>query len=65
MKVGQRVKILEGMREFIGKTGTVLYSEQDGYTRMYRVRLDKPVMVDGVGLVEDDLWARAFLKIIR
>jgi hypothetical protein len=61
----RRVKIKSGMQEFVGKTGTVVGEEMDGRTRMYRVRLDEPVEIPGVGMVEDDLWAGSFLKTIR
>jgi hypothetical protein len=65
MKIGQRVKILDGMSEFIGQTGTVSYPEKDGRVTLYRVRVDEPVDVTGVGLVCDDLWEGRFLKAIR
>lgn len=65
-QIGQRVKIMSGMKEFIGSTGTISdNSEKDGSTVMYRVRLDKAVDVPGVGRVEDDLWSGKFLKTIR
>lgn len=54
MQIGQRVKI---MQEFIGRKGTVVdNSERDYRTVMNRVRLDRPVMVNG-SLVYDDLWS--------
>lgn len=63
MKIGQRVKVLAGMTEFVGSTGRVVdNTERDGRTTMYRVRLDVPVNVPGVGLVTDDLWAVEYLK---
>lgn len=65
MKVGTRVRINEGMREFIGSTGTVICHEQDGRTLLNRVRLDSPVEVPMVGLVKDDLWANEFLTRLR
>jgi hypothetical protein len=63
----RRVKILAGMKEFVGKTGTVIVEREtkDGSTWMHRVRLDEPVDVPGVGLVTDDLWSGAGLKTIR
>jgi hypothetical protein len=64
-KEGQRVKIKAGMPEFVGQTGTVVGTEFDGRTKMYRVRLDQPVNVPGVGMVEDDLWAGQYLKPLR
>lgn len=64
--IGQKVKITAGMTEFIGKIGTVIENtEKDGSTTMYRVRLDEPVNIPGVGRVEDDLWSGAGLKTIR
>lgn len=66
-KTGQRVKILAGMDEFIGRTGTITENtEKDGLTTMYRVRLDKPVWVESLGYeVEDDLWAGHTLRNIK
>jgi hypothetical protein len=64
--IGQRVKILGGMPEFVGKCGEIRGNhERDGTTVMYRVRLDEPVMIPGVGEVSDDLWAGSFLKTLR
>lgn len=65
MKIGQRVKILPGggMPEFHGKTGVIIEdSEKDGRITMYRVQLDSPVYIEGVGDVEDDLWPASMLK---
>ncbi len=62
--VGRSVQIKAGMKEFVGKTGVVQYRE-DGPDRLYRVRLDEPVYVHSVGLVRDDLWNRASLKLLR
>lgn len=62
--IGQRVKILDGMKEFVGKTGQVVDVEKDGSTKMYRVKLDKPVEIPNVGMVDNDLWAREYLKVI-
>lgn len=65
-QIGQRVKILGGMTEFVGKTGTISQNhEKDGRTTMYRVRLDEPVDVPGVGQVKDDIWAGEWLRNIR
>lgn len=61
----RRVKIVGGMPEFVGKTGTVVGQEKDGSVKLYRVRLDEPVEIPGVGLVCDDLWAGSFLKTVR
>jgi hypothetical protein len=64
--IGQRVKILAGMREFIGKTGEVIdNSDRDGGKPMYRVRLDQPVEVPGVGRVTNDLWGGSALRNLR
>jgi hypothetical protein len=57
-RCGQHVEILGGMAEFIGKTGRIRHKEGG----LYRVRLDAPVMVEGVGEVHDDLWESAALK---
>ena len=61
-KIGKHVRITGGMKEFVGQTGTITGSEKDGSTTMYRVQLDEPVQVEGVGLVEDDLWSWDFLE---
>ncbi len=58
---GQRVRITGGMAEFVGKTGTVMFKEGG----LYRVRLDEPVMIPGVGEVHDDLWESRLLKAVR
>lgn len=51
---GQRVKIKAqgGMKEFHGKTGRIVGKEGG----QYRVKLDTPVDIPGVGSVSDDLW---------
>lgn len=56
----RRVKILGGMREFVGKTGDAV---REG--KMWRVYLDEPVIVPSVGTVRDDLWEGSFLKTLR
>lgn len=63
----RRVKILKGMKEFIGKTGTVVREREyrDGRTWMHRVRLDEPVEIPGVGIVESDLWSNEYLRTVR
>ncbi len=62
-KIGKRVRILGGMREFVGKIGTIVDSERDGpTTTLCRVKLDTAVEVEGVGRVTDDLWAWEFLE---
>jgi hypothetical protein len=63
MKIGSRVRIVSGgMSEFHGHTGVVVSNEHDGPMLLNRVRLDVPVTLPGVGLVEDDLWAGVHLK---
>lgn len=63
----RRVRIISGMQEFVGKTGTVVCEKEyrDGRTWMHRVRLDEPVEIPGVGLVTDDLWSGATIRTIR
>ena len=65
-RIGQRVRILGGMPEFVGQTGTIIdvekHSREPAY---YRVRLDEPVEIPHVGLVHDDLWQGRLLKTIR
>jgi hypothetical protein len=63
-RFGQEVRIAGGMREFVGKLGTIV-GEEGTRPRMYRVRLHEPVEVPGVGLVEDDLWQGTYLKAVR
>jgi hypothetical protein len=60
-RIGQQVRILGGMSEFVGKTGTIVGVEL-GRPVMFRVRLDKPVEVPYVGLVKDDLWEGNLLR---
>lgn len=60
-RIGRRVKILGGMQEFIGLTGTIENKEGN----LYRVELDEPVMIAGVGMVRDDLWEGRYLRTIR
>lgn len=60
-RIGKRVRILSGMPEFVGRIGTIVDTEAD----YYRVQLDEPVEVAGVGLVEDDLWQGHLLKTLR
>jgi len=60
-KLFQRVVIKGGMAAFVGKTGRVVNIERDGSTKMYRVRLDVPVEIAGIGKVTDDLWTAEFL----
>ena len=63
LALGTRVKILGGMKEFIGRKGEIIDdSEHDGCTKMYRVQLDNPVQIEGVGLVTDDLWSKQYLQ---
>lgn len=55
------VRILEGHTALIGKTGVIV----DKVGRQYRVNLDTPVEVPGVGLVAADLWMPAALKVLK
>lgn len=59
--IGRRVLILQGMPEFLKKTGTIIGEEM----KYYRVKLDEPVEVPGVGKVTDDLWMRDTFKLLR
>ena len=63
-RFGQEVRIAGGMKEFIGRLGTIV-GEEGSRPRMYRVRLHEPVEVPGVGEVTDDLWQGAALKAVR
>ena len=60
-RIGRRVRIMGGMQEFIGKTGTIAWMEGP----MFRVVLDDPVKIPNVGVVGDDLWEGHLLKTIR
>jgi hypothetical protein len=63
---GQVVKILGGMREFVGQKGHIVDIEkQHGQPTMYRVKLFDPVEIEGVGEVTDDLWEGRFLRNAR
>ena len=66
-KMHQHVKIFGGMAEFVGKTGTIVDFEKCGRNQptIYRVRLDEPVEISGVGTVKDDLWQGNLLRNIR
>lgn len=64
---GDHVTLLDlpgQMREFAGKTGRVVGTEKCGEL-YYRVRLDDPVFINGVGKVTDDLWTARFLRKVR
>lgn len=66
MRNGTRVTVVSGMSEFVGQTGVVVGTERSGRDPvMNRVRLDRPVNVTGVGLVEDDLWCNEALRRAR
>lgn len=54
----QHVKIMGGMKEFVGQTGRIIAKEGN----MYRVKLDNPVEVPYAGRVTSDLWEGRFLK---
>jgi hypothetical protein len=64
-RLSQHVKIVGGMAEFVGKTGTIVDFEKGDRAKMYRVRLDEPVEIDGCGTVTDDLWEGSLLRRIR
>jgi ribosomal protein L21E len=57
---GRSVKIKPGggMKEFHGKTGRIIGKEG----KMYRVKLDEPVEIPGVGQVTNDLWEPSMLR---
>jgi hypothetical protein len=57
--LNRRVQIIKGMREFIGKFGTVVDIERSrNRPAMFRIRFDEPVEIMGLDPVEDDLWER-------
>ena len=64
-RCGRRVRVMGGMAEFVGCTGTIVCLEKHGAQRLYRVELDEAVRVPSVGLVCDDLWEGRFLKTLR
>jgi hypothetical protein len=48
---------------FNNQTGLIIGTEMDGKTKMFRVRLDKPVKVPGLSdPVTSDLWSKEYLK---
>ena len=54
------------MKEFVGKVGRIQMRESgSGASALYRVVLDQPVSIPGVGAVRDDLWESRFLKTVR
>lgn len=62
--VGDRVVLKDEpgqMREFVGRTGRVVGTEKWGEL-FYRVRLDEPVYIEGVGRVGDDIWTARFMR---
>lgn len=61
-RTGERVEIRGGMKVFIGRTGTIIREESAGF---YRVRLDEPVEIDGIGLVAEDAWEGGLLRKLR
>ena len=60
---GQHVKIKPGygMKEFSGKTGTVIGVEDE----YLRVSLDNSIHIPGVGWVSDDLWMPSSLNKVK
>ncbi len=73
VKAGDNVKISypkfeqgRGLAKvFHGLTGRISDVEKDGSEKMFRVRLDKPVQVPGLGKVTSDLWASRYLKKVK
>lgn len=68
-RIGQRVRIQHDAfaGAFLNKTGRIVGSEKFGRFEppMYRVRLDEPVEIPGVGTVTDDLWQGQYLKGVK
>jgi hypothetical protein len=64
LSYGTSVKITSGDLAFVGRTGCIV-SEGYEYDRLYRIRLDEPVEVPGVGKVTNDLWERKFFKVVK
>jgi hypothetical protein len=64
-RIGRRVRIMGGMKEFVGQTGVIVDVEKHGWEKLYRVELDDPVEVPLVGWVTDDLWEGRYLKTVR
>lgn len=65
LRTGDSVLLLDvpgQMKEFAGKTGRVVHKEKLGRERYYRIRMDKPVDIPGIGRVTDDLWTSKFLR---
>ena len=62
-RIGRRVRILGGMKEFVGQTGVI--REVEPGPAMFRVRLDQPLEIPHVGLVTDDLWQGSYLRTLR
>jgi len=56
----RQVKIIGGMKEFHGRTGTAV---REG--KMWRVYLDEPVLIESIGYVADDLWEGHLLKTVK
>ena len=50
-----------GMKEFHNATGRV--GEKEG--RHYRIHLDEPVEIPGIGKVKDNLWERGKFKLLK
>jgi hypothetical protein len=62
-----RVRIKPGMggvREFDNAVGSIVDVEISMGMRMYRVELDEPVIVPGLGPVRDDLWEGSLLELL-
>ena len=62
-RVGKRVRITGGVGEFVGKTGVIEWFDRSSST--YRVCLDEPVFVSGVGMVRARFLAGKYLRNVR
>ncbi len=60
-RYGQRVKILRGMNDFVGKTGRIISKEG----KQFRVKFDEPIEVQGIGKVTSDLWDGNMIRTIK
>lgn len=68
LRTGDSVLLLDvpgQMKEFAGKTGRVVHEEMLGRERYYRIRMDEPVNIPGLGRVTDDLWTSKFIRKVR
>lgn len=49
-------------KDFDGAKGSIIGVEKDGSTKMFRVKFDKPIMINDVGEVSSDLFPADWLK---